>query len=57
MDNILSHLAEIVLALIVVAELVVRITPTKEDDGFIERIGGVIRKFLDMLGLPNKKVQ
>lgn len=50
-----GNLAELLLALLVVAELVVRLTPTKSDDGAVERVGAIIRKCLDWLGLPNAK--
>lgn len=48
-------IAEILLALIVVAEIVVRFTPTEKDDGFVEMIGKFIKQLLTSLGLPNKK--
>ena len=41
-------------ALVGVAELVVRFTPTKTDDGAVERIGAVIRKIMNFLKIPNK---
>lgn len=44
-----------ILGLLAVAETITRLTPTKKDDTAVERIGGVIRKFFDMLGVPNKK--
>lgn len=44
-----------ILGLLAVAETLVRLTPTQKDDTAVERIGKVIRKFFDMLGLPNKK--
>ena len=44
-----------VLGMLTVAETVVRLTPTQKDDTAVERIGKVIRKFFDMLGLPNNK--
>ena len=44
-----------VLGLLTVAETITRLTPTTKDDTAVERIGGVIRKFFDMLGLPNNK--
>lgn len=50
-------IAGILLTIISVAEAIVRLTPTKKDDGAVERIGGWIRKALDMLGkiFPNLK--
>ena len=46
-----------VLALLAVAELFVRLTPTKKDDGAVERIGKKIRAGVDMLDkvFPNLK--
>jgi hypothetical protein len=38
-----------------VAETITRLTPTTKDDGAVERVGKVIRKFFDMLGIPNRK--
>lgn len=51
----LSELAMVLLALLSVAELVTRLTPTKKDDGFVERVGGIIRRMLDFLKIPNTK--
>lgn len=48
-------LAGAIMGLLSTAELVVRLTPTKKDDTAVERIGKVIRKFFDMLGVPNYK--
>lgn len=44
-----------ILGLLTFAETVVRLTPTTKDDTAVERIGTVIRKFFDLLGLPNNK--
>lgn len=44
-----------ILAILTVLELGVRLTPTKTDDGAVERIGKVIRKILDFLKVPNIK--
>lgn len=49
-------LVAIVLGLLTVAEMIVRLTPTQKDDGAVERLGKVIRKILDMLPIPNKKL-
>lgn len=38
-----------------VAEVVVRLTPTKKDDSLMERFGGGIRKFLNLVLVPNLK--
>lgn len=48
-------LAAILLALIGLAEMVVALTPTEKDDLAVERVGKWVRKFLEMVGLPNKK--
>jgi len=48
-------IAATVISFIVLAETVVRLTPTKKDDGAVERVGAVIRKVLDFLKLPNLK--
>lgn len=47
----------LVLALLTVAELVVRLTPTEKDDGAVERIGKKIHKVIDLLEkvFPNIK--
>lgn len=37
------------------AEGVVRLTPTKADDGAVERIGKLIRQIMDLLRIPNMK--
>lgn len=44
-----------ILAILTVLELGVRLTPTKTDDGAVERIGKVIKKILDFLKVPNIK--
>ena len=49
-----EELAALLLAIIAVGEIVTRLTPTTSDDGFVERIGGFIKKALDAIGLPNK---
>lgn len=41
------------LSLIATAELFVRLTPTKTDDGAVERIGALIKRILDWLKIPN----
>ena len=46
-----------ILALVALAEAIVRITPTQSDDGAVERIGSVIRKILDFLKVPNNTKQ
>jgi len=50
-------LVGVVLMAVAFAESVVRITPTKKDDGFVERVGKWIRSALDTLGsiFPNLK--
>lgn len=46
-------------AVVAVGEAITRLTPTKEDDGFVSRIGGVIDKVLDFAKVPNirKKIE
>lgn len=41
------------MGMLAVAELIVRMTPTKKDDGFVQRIGNVIKKALDIVKIPN----
>ena len=36
-----------------VAEVVVRMFPTIDEGGAVERVGGMIKKFLDMMKFPN----
>jgi len=43
------------LSIVAAAEAVVRLTPTKKDDGAVQRLGGWIKKTLDFLKLPNSK--
>ena len=47
----------LVLALLTVAELIVRLTPTTKDDGAVERLGKKIHAAIDMAGkvFPNLK--
>ena len=42
-------------ALIGSLELITRLTPTKTDDAFMERVGSIVRKILDFLKIPNVK--
>lgn len=37
------------------AEFVVRLTPTKDDDGFVQRIANVYNKIFEILKVPNIK--
>jgi len=41
--------------LVAALEMVVRLTPTKADDGFVERLGSWNRKIMDFLKIPNIK--
>ena len=41
--------------LVSVAEVVVRLTPTKKDDSAVERIGKLLRQVMDFLKIPNAK--
>ena len=42
-----------VLAFLAFLELAVRLTPTKTDDGAVERIGIIVKKVFDLLKVPN----
>lgn len=44
-----ATIVALVMAVLAVAELVVRLTPTEKDDGAVERIGKRVRKIMDML--------
>lgn len=48
-------LASAILAFLGFGEAVVRLTPTKKDDTFVERLGTQIRRFFDLIGFPNNK--
>lgn len=37
------------------AEVAVRLTPTKVDDGFVHRIGSLVDRLFDFLKVPNLK--
>lgn len=50
-------LAVVVLALITFAETVVRLTPTKSDDGAVERVGKIVKKIFDFCKIPNNTVK
>jgi len=50
-QDVLLAVASVVAA----AEVVVRITPTKKDDGAVERVGSFVRKVMDFLKVPNVK--
>jgi len=38
---------------IAIAEFITRLTPTKKDDGFVQRIGELIKFVLDKVKTPN----
>ena len=40
---------------IAVAEFITRLTPTKKDDGFVQRAGTLIKFVLDAVKTPNLK--
>ncbi len=40
-------------SLVAAAEVIVRFTPTKKDDGFVKRLGELIDKAMDALKIPN----
>lgn len=48
-------IASAIMAFLGLGEAVVRLTPTEKDDTFVERIGTAIRRFFDLIGLPNYK--
>lgn len=41
--------------LLATAEFIVRLTPTKNDDGFVQRIANVYNKIFEILNVPNIK--
>ena len=43
----------VILATLTLAESIVRLTPTKTDDGAVERVGALIRKAFNFLKIPN----
>lgn len=45
----------IITGLVSIAEILVRLTPTKSDDGAVKRIGARIDKLLDLAKVPNNK--
>lgn len=50
----LPAIAVLLSGVLIVAEVVTRWTKTKKDDGFVQRIGGLLKKIFDTLGVPNK---
>lgn len=53
-----DHYGEIfalIFSMLGVAEVIVRLTPTKKDDGAVQRIGEVIKNIMDFLKIPNVK--
>jgi hypothetical protein len=42
-------------AILAAAETVVRLTPTKSDDGFVQRVANVYNKLFELTGVPNVK--
>lgn len=48
-------LAQAVLALIALATVIARITPTEKDDGFLAKLDVVVNKIFDFLKIPNNK--
>lgn len=49
-----ATIVAVVLGMISVAEGIVRLTPTKTDDGAVERVGKFIRNLFDILKVPNR---
>ena len=39
------------------AEAIVRLTPTKSDDGAVERIGKILKWIFDLVKAPNVKLE
>lgn len=37
-----------------VLEIIVRLTPTKTDDGFADRVAAMVDKLMDLLKVPNR---
>jgi hypothetical protein len=50
-----ENLAEAIIALIAFLTVVVRLTPTKSDDGLLAKIDHWVNKIFDLLKLPNNK--
>lgn len=51
-NYIIDNPDEIIAALIIISELITRLTPTKNDDGFLTRLGKIIDFVLSKL--PNR---
>jgi len=50
-----ANILGILLSFVIFAEGITRLTPTKKDDGFVERVGSFIRGVMDALKIPNVK--
>ena len=51
-----EYYADILIALSLLIgsfEIITRMTPTKKDDGAVMRIGGMLKKLMDSLKIPN----
>jgi len=48
-----AELLKILTLMVVVGEMVTRLTPTKKDDGFIRRLGAIIDTALGVMKVPN----
>jgi hypothetical protein len=55
-DNFLN-IIQIVTLVVVAAELITRLTPTKTDDGAVKRLGEQLDKLLTFLKVPNLRRQ
>ena len=55
-ENFLN-VVQIVTLLVVAAELITRLTPTKSDDGAVKRLGTQLDKLLTFLKVPNLRRQ
>jgi hypothetical protein len=53
-QSFLSDPEYYVMGALAVAETVTRLTPTKKDDGFIQRIGSVVNRVFDLVKIPNR---
>lgn len=55
LDNFLANPQYYILGALTIAEVITRLTPTKKDDGFVQRIGVVITSIFDNIKVPNRK--
>jgi len=55
LDQIIQYGPEALMGLMVFLAFIVRITPTKTDDGWFKKIDDIVNKIFDFLKLPNIK--